>query len=54
MTNCRKQTGSAWNAIGEAVFGSLAGTQLAHLESAVGEWYELAGRHPDTNIFEAS
>lgn len=49
-----EQTGSAWNEMGEAVSGPLAGTQLAYLESGVGEWYEFAARHPGTEIFEAT
>lgn len=48
-----EQTGSVWNEMGEAVAGPLAGTQLAYLESGVGEWYEFAAYHPDAEIFEA-
>ncbi len=48
-----EQTGSVWNEMGEAVYGPLAGTQLAYLESGVGEWYEFAAYHPDTEIFQA-
>ncbi len=48
-----EQTGSVWNEMGEAVSGPLAGTQLVYLESGVGEWYEFAAYHPDTEIFEA-
>jgi hypothetical protein len=39
--------------MGEAISGPLSGTQLAYLESAVGEWYAFAAHHPDTEIFEA-
>lgn len=49
-----EQTGSVWNEIGEAVSGPLAGTQLAYLESGVGEWYEFAASHPDAEIFRAT
>jgi hypothetical protein len=49
-----EQTGSIWNEMGEAVSGPLAGTQLAYLESGVGEWYEFAARHPGTEIFKAT
>ena len=48
-----EQTGSVWNEMGEAVSGPLAGTQLVYLASGVGEWYEFAAYHPDTEIFEA-
>ena len=46
-----EQTGSVWNEMGEAVSGPLAGTQLAYLDSGVGEWYEFAATHPHTEIF---
>ena len=49
-----EQTGSVWNEMGEAVSGPLAGTQLMYLESGVGEWYEFAAYHPETEIFEAA
>jgi len=49
-----EQTGSVWNEMGEAISGPLAGTQLAYLESGVGEWYEFAAYHPGTEIFEAT
>jgi len=49
-----EQTGSLWNEMGEAVSGSLTGTQLVYLESGVGEWYEFAAFHPGTEIFEAT
>jgi hypothetical protein len=48
-----EQTGSVWNEMGEAVSGPLAGTQLTYLDSGVGEWYEFAAYHPETEIFEA-
>jgi hypothetical protein len=48
-----EQTGSVWNEMGEAVSGPLAGTQLLYLESGVGEWYEFAAYHPETEIFDA-
>jgi hypothetical protein len=43
-----------WNEMGEAISGPLVGTQLAYLESGVGEWYEFAAYHPGTEIFEAT
>ena len=46
-----RQTGSAWNEMGEAVSGPLAGEQLAYIESGVGEWYSFAAAHPDAEIF---
>jgi len=48
-----EQTGSVWNEMGEAISGPLAGTQLAYLESGVGEWYQFAASHPHTEIFKA-
>jgi hypothetical protein len=47
-----EQTGSVWNEMGEAISGPLAGTQLVYLESGVGEWYQFAASHPDTEIFK--
>ena len=49
-----EQTHSAWNEMGEAISGPLAGTQLAYVESGVGEWYEFAAYHPGAEIFEAT
>lgn len=49
-----RQTGSAWNEMGEAVSGPLAGEQLAYIESGVGEWYSFAAAHPDAEIFAAT
>jgi hypothetical protein len=48
-----EQTGSVWNEMGEAISGPLAGTRLAYLESGVGEWYQFAASHPDTEIYKA-
>jgi hypothetical protein len=47
-----EQTGSVWNEMGEAVSGPLVGTQLAFLDSGVGEWYAFAAHHPDAEIFD--
>jgi hypothetical protein len=49
-----EQTGSVWNEMGEAVSGSLAGTQLVYLKSGIEEWYAFAAYHPDAEIFEAT
>ncbi|MEO8565550.1 MAG: DUF3179 domain-containing (seleno)protein [Betaproteobacteria bacterium] len=49
-----EQTGSVWNEMGEAISGPLAGTQLVYIESGVGEWYQFAASHPDTEIFKAT
>ena len=49
-----EQTGSVWNEMGEAIAGPLAGTQLAYVDSGVGEWYEFAAYHRATEIFEAT
>jgi hypothetical protein len=45
------ETGSLWNAMGEAVSGPLAGTQLMYVNSGVEEWYVFAGNYPHTEIF---
>ena len=49
-----EQTGSVWNEMGEAVSGSLAGTQLVYFKSGIEEWYAFAAYHPDAEIFEAT
>jgi hypothetical protein len=49
-----EQTGSVWNEMGEAISGPLAGTRLIYLESGVGEWYEFAAYHPETEICESA
>jgi hypothetical protein len=46
-----EQTGSAWNEMGEAIAGPLAGTQLAYLDSGIEEWYVFAASHPGADIF---
>ncbi len=45
------ETSSVWNAMGEAVSGPLAGTQLVYVNSGVEEWYAFAAYHPDAEIF---
>ena len=47
-----EQTGSAWNEMGEAISGPLAGTQLVYFDSGVGEWYQFAACYPQAEIFE--
>ena len=49
-----EETASVWNEMGEAISGPLAGTQLAYLDSGVGEWYEFAAYHPGAEIFAAT
>ena len=48
-----EETRSAWNEMGEAVSGPLAGTQLRFLDSGIGEWYVFAAYHADAEIFAA-
>jgi len=47
-----EETRSAWNEMGEAVSGPLTGTQLAYVDSGVGEWYAFAACRPEAEIFE--
>jgi hypothetical protein len=42
------QTGPGWNERGETIAGP-----LAHLDSGLGEWHDLAANHPYTEIFQA-
>ena len=47
-----RQTGSRWNAQGEAVSGPLKGNVLEFVPSFISEWYGWSGYHPDTDLFE--
>ena len=46
-----RQTGSAWNSLGQAVSGPLKGTQLEPLVSIDHFWFSWAAFRPDTRIF---
>ena len=47
-------TGTRWNLMGEAVAGTLAGSQLTYLPSGVTEWYAWAAYYPQTMIYGGS
>lgn len=46
------ETGSTWNAFGQAIDGELAGTQLRQLVAAPHFWFAWAAFHPDTRVYE--
>lgn len=46
-----RQTGSRWNAQGEAVSGTLKGNVLEFVPSFISEWYGWSGYHPGTDLF---
>ena len=46
-----RQTGSRWNARGEAVSGTLKGNVLEFVPSFISEWYGWSGYHPETDLF---
>ena len=45
------QTGSSWNAFGEAVSGELAGQQLDWLHAFPHFWFAWAAFYPDTEVY---
>ena len=45
------QTGSSWNAFGEAVKGELAGQQLEWLHAFPHFWFAWAAFYPDTEVY---
>ena len=49
-----RQTGSRWNAQGEAVSGPLKGNVLEFVPSFISEWYGWSGYHPETDLFESA
>ena len=48
-----RDTGSIWNAQGEAVSGPLDGSTLSFVPSFPSEWYGWSAYHPDTGIFQS-
>ncbi len=48
------ETGSTWNALGEAVDGPLKGRRLTLLEQGSHFWFAWAAFHPDTLLREAA
>ena len=49
-----RQTGSRWNAQGEAVSGPLEGNVLEFVPSFISEWYGWSGYHPETDLFASA
>lgn len=47
-----KQTGSAWNILGQAISGELVGQQLKSVISINHFWFSWAAFQPDTRIFQ--
>lgn len=45
------QTGSTWNAYGEATDGELAGTELEWVHAFPHFWFAWAAFHPDTEVY---
>ena len=46
-----EQTGSTWNAFGEAIAGELAGSQLQWIHAFPHFWFAWAAFHPETEIY---
>jgi len=46
-----EETGSTWNAFGEAVAGELAGSQLNWVHAFPHFWFAWAAFHPDTEVY---
>jgi hypothetical protein len=49
-----RQTGSRWNAQGEAISGTLKGNVLEFVPSFISEWYGWSGYHPETDLFASA
>ncbi len=49
-----EETGSEWNVLGQAVSGSLAGSQLAPVVSINHFWFSWAAFKPETRIYQPS
>jgi len=49
-----EQTGSAWNVLGQAISGPLAGSKLTPVVSVNHFWFSWAAFKPDTRVFEGS
>ena len=45
------QTGSSWNAFGEAIDGELAGAQLEWINAFPHFWFAWAAFYPDTLVY---
>lgn len=45
------QTGSTWNAFGEAIDGELAGTELEWVHAFPHFWFAWAAFHPETEVY---
>lgn len=45
------ETGSTWNAFGEAIAGELAGSQLNWVHAFPHFWFAWAAFHPDTEVY---
>ena len=48
-----RDTGSLWNAHGEAISGPLDGSTLTFVPSFLSEWYGWSAYHPETGIFQS-
>ena len=48
------ETGSIWNAFGEAIAGELAGSQLNWVHAFPHFWFAWAAFHPDTDLYAES
>ncbi len=46
-----EETGSTWNAFGEAIAGELAGSQLNWVHAFPHFWFAWAAFHPDTEVY---
>ena len=46
-----EETGSSWNAFGEAIVGELAGSQLNWVHAFPHFWFAWAAFHPDTDVY---
>ena len=46
-----EETGSTWNAFGEAVAGELAGSQLNWVHAFPHFWFAWAAFHPETEVY---
>ncbi len=49
-----EETGSEWNVLGQAVSGSLAGSQLSPVVSINHFWFSWAAFKPETRIYQSS
>ena len=49
-----RETESAWDGLGRAVAGPMAGAKLEFVPSFITEWYGWSEYHPETDLFHAS